>query len=266
MPILVAHEHDRNRALLAAIEAEGAPALERRDLSPADVEWQLLEGEADIALASPLTFAKREADLSILSGACVAATGATGEILLQFRSGLRHIETVGFYGEPGLETMLTEVILKEKYGMHPRFFPMKRSPEQALAAVDALLFIPGRDEHPGESAQHIDIIDEWFDMTQLPFIREVLVAWKARMDDTIDESMRRAGEDMDAGMLEAVDEQMHGRGSETGRESLPAHYRYRFTPDAQEGLQTFFHMAFYHGLHRDIPHFAFWTPEEENEE
>jgi len=265
MPILTAQEHARNRVLLDAIDVEAGPGYERLDQSRDDVEWKFLEGEADLALASPLVFAKREGDLALLAGACVAATGATDEIILQFNTGLRRIDTVGFYGEPGLETMLTEIVLKEKYGMHPRFFPMKREPGSALAAVDAMLFIPGDEHEPTGDATALDIIDEWFDMTQMPFVREVLIGWEARMDQTIDDAMRRAGEAVDAQVLESIDEQMRGKGTETGRESIPAHYRYKFTPDAQEGLQSFFHMAFYHGLHRDIPNFTFWEPEEEEE-
>lgn len=266
MPILTAQEHARNRDLLAAIDAEAGPGYERLDQSPDDVAWKFLEGEADLALASPLVFAKREGDLAMLSGACVAAAGATDEIILQFNTGLRRIDTVGYYGEPGLETMLTEIILKEKYGMHPRFFPMKREPGSALAAVDAVLFIPGPQQRQGGSATALDMIDEWFDLTQLPFVREVLIGWEARMDQQTDDAMRRAGEAVDAQVLETIDEQMRGKGTQTGRESIPAHYRYRFTPDAQEGLQSFFHMAFYHALHRDIPNFSFWKPEEEKEE
>ena len=265
MPILTAQEHARNRDLLTAIDAEAGGAYERLDEAPDEVEWKFLEGEADLALTSPLVYAKREGDLALLSGPCVAATGATDEIILQFNTGLRRIDTVGYYGEPGLETMLTEIILKEKYGMHARFFPMKREPDSALAAVDAVLFVPGQSQRPDGTSTALDMIDEWFDMTQLPFVREVLIGWEARMDRTIDDAMRRAGQAVDAQALESIDEQMRGKGTETGRESIPAHYRYQFTPDAQEGLQSFFHMAFYHGLHRDIPNFTFWEPEKEKE-
>jgi len=140
MPILATHENEKNRDLLRALDTEAGPSLDRSERSTADSSWSLLEGEADLALTSPLVFAQREADLVLLSGACVAATGATGELLLQFRQGLRDISTVGFYGDVGTDTMLAEVILKEKYHMHPRFFQMKRDPAEALAAVDALLF------------------------------------------------------------------------------------------------------------------------------
>lgn len=265
MPTLSTQENDRNRALLAALDHEFGPALDRIELSPADSAWKLLEGEVDLALVSPLVYAKREGDLTLLAGACVAATGATGEILLQFRQGLRDISTVGIYGEPGIESMLTEVILKEKYHLNPRFFPMTREPSEALAAVDALLYPGGTTVHQAEGFATMDMIDEWFDLTQLPFVREMLIGWESRMDAAVDAAVRRAGDGVDAEVLRTLDEEMRGRGSsEDATASLPAHYRYRFTPDAQEGLQNFFQMAFFHGQRGDIPNFTFWSPEEED--
>lgn len=266
MPILSTQEHDRNRALLHMLDSELGPVLDRIEQSPADSAWKLLEGEIDLALVSPLVFAQREGDLTLLDGACVAATGATGEIILQFRQGLREISTVGFYGDTGLDTMLAEIVLKEKYRMHPRFFPMTREPAEALAAVDALLYPAGAAMQSAEGFATLDMVDEWFDLTQLPFVREVFVAWEARVDTALDEAVRSAGSGADAEILRMLDEEMRGRGSsEDATASLPAHYRYRFTPDAQEGLQSFFQMAFFHGLRGDIPNFTFWSPEEEED-
>ncbi|MDT8323189.1 MAG: MqnA/MqnD/SBP family protein [Bacteroidota bacterium] len=264
MPILSTQEHERNRALLEVLDSELGPSLDRREQSPADSAWKLLEGELDLALVSPLVFAQREGDLTLLHGACVAATGATGEVVLQFRQGLREINTVGFYGDAGLDAMLAEIILKEKYRVHPRFFQMTREPAEALAAVDALLYPADIALQPAEGCATMDMIDEWFDLTQLPFVREVFVAWESRMDAAVDDAIRRAGDVVDAEVLRALDEEMRGRNSsEDATASLPAHYRYRFTPDALEGMQSFFKMAFFHGLHRDIPNFTFWSPEEE---
>jgi len=110
------------------------------------------------------------------------------------------------------------------------------------------------------------MFDEWFDLTQLPFLREVFVGWDARMDPAMDDAVRRAGDVVDAAVLRTLDEEMRGRGSSPdATATLPPHYRYCFTPDAQEGLQTFFQMAFFHGLRKDIPNFRFWTPEEKED-
>jgi predicted solute-binding protein len=262
MPTLSTRHHARNQDLLEALDRVSEGSIEHMIQNDAEIQWNFLEGEVDIALASPLLFAKREADLVLLEGACVAALGATGELRMQFRQGLRNITSVGYYGAPGIETMLAEIILKEKYKMHPRFLPVKHAPAEAIAMVDALLFPIESEHQPKEDAAFIDIIDEWFDMTQLPFVREVFVAWESHMTEEIDSLFRLAGDEIDVESLIRIDEQMAGRGTESNTEALPAHYRYRFTDDAQEGLKNFFQMAFFHGLHRDIPSFMFWAPDE----
>ena len=56
MPILTAREHDRNRALLEAVDSFAAASIERTMHSLADMSWNLLEGEVDMALAAPLLY------------------------------------------------------------------------------------------------------------------------------------------------------------------------------------------------------------------
>ncbi len=259
MASLVTHYHDYNRPLLDALAERMGPALDLRDMPAVDTAWTLLASEADLGLVTPLLLGQRESDMAILGGACVAAVGATGEWLLYFREGLRSIETVGYFGERGIHTIVAEIVLKEKFGLRPRMLRVKGDATQALASVDALLTIDAEQRGGLVSPSHIDLIDEWFDMTQLPLVREVLLVWETRMQDAIDAAVRGAGELVDDEALHALDLKMQGRNAATETEALPGHYRYRFTEDAVEGLRAFFQMAFFHGLHRDIPDIMFWT-------
>ncbi len=266
MASLVTQKHEYNQSLLDALQQAMGPTLDLRDLPASETAWTLLESEADLALASPLLYGQREGDMTILGGACVAAVGATGEWLLHFHEGLRSIDTVGYYGERGMHTIVAEIILKEKYGMQPRLLQVKAGAEEAMASVDALLTTDDTQRAGFSSPSHIDVIDEWFDMTQLPLVREIILGWESRMDAAIDTAVRTAGEVVDTEALHQLDLKMQGRNAATETEALPGHFRYRFTEDAVEGLQVFFQMAFFHGLHRDIPDFAFWTEEEEEAE
>jgi predicted solute-binding protein len=264
MPSLVARYHEHNRRLLEELQLAAGPGMEMRDLTPTEASWTLLESETDLGLISPLLFGKRESDLALMGGACVAAVGATAEWLLHFRSGLRSIDTVGYFGDRGMPSILAEILLKEKYGMFPRMqqlpMPTEALPATALlASVDAVLST-GESQRDGfESTPHLDVIDEWFDLTQLPLVLEVFIGWESRMDAAIDAAIRAAGETADAEALHSVDLLLQGRNAATEREILPGHFRYRFTEEVIEGLQAFFQMAFFHGLHRDIPGFVFWS-------
>ena len=264
MATIVARYHDHNRRLLEELQLAAGPVLTMEDLTASEASWSLAESMTDLALVSPLFFGKRESDVALMGGACVAAVGATGEWLLHFHRGLRSIGTVGYFGERGMATILAEIILKEKYGMHPRLQQLPTPADAAASralfdSVDALLTTGDAQRAHIDSPSHIDIIDEWFDMTQLPLVREVFIGWETRIDAAIDAAIRTAGEAADNEALRQLDAKMQGRGSDSELEALPAHFRYRFTEDVAEGLEEFFRLAFYYGLHRDIPDFVFWT-------
>ncbi|MFZ1730325.1 MAG: MqnA/MqnD/SBP family protein [Bacteroidota bacterium] len=266
MSILVTQYHDHSRALIDALALAMGPTLEPRDLPASEVAWALFESEADLALASPLLYGQRESDMTLLGGACVAAVGATGEWLLHFNSGLHSIQTVGFFGERGMPTMLAEIVLKEKFGMAPKLLQVGGDAQQALATVDALLTTDDLQRSGLDSPAHIDVIDEWFDMTQLPLVREIFIGWKTRMDASIDAAIRSAGDLVDTEALHAVEVLMEDRNTLLETEAVPSHFRYRLTEDAIEGLEAFLQMAFFHGLHRDIPDVVFWAEEDDAEE
>jgi len=253
--------HDRNRGLMSELLSGSAGRLQISSLVPSELTWAFLEGEIDIVLASPLLYGRRAADLVLLPGACLAATGATGEVMLRFNAGLGEIATLGHYGEANLDTMLAQVLLKEKYGMMPRLLRVTRPPDQVLAEVDALLFTNDDGMEADTSDQALDLIDEWFDMTLLPFVREVFLAWDVRVDQTLSTLVSQAGDVIDDQALKDVERRIQNEMNDTLTQYLPSHYRYRFTDDALEGLRVFFQLAFYHGLHRDIPDFRFFTPE-----
>ena len=267
MPSLAAHFTDRNRHLLEALSHEAGATLIPRNCETGEAEHLLEESETDVALVSPLFFGRRESDLALLGGACVAAVGATGEWLLHFHRGLRDIRTVGYFGLPGMETMLAEILLREKYGMSPR---MQRLPEPSASrpagmlfdSVDALLTRGAGERSELVTTSHIDLIDEWFDMTLLPLVHEVFIGWETRVDSGLDAAIRVAGAAADDAAVREIDAKLAGRGSDSETEALPAHFRYRFTEDVLEGMQVFFQLAFAYGLHRDIPDLVFWEAEQ----
>lgn len=258
---LVYHRSGRNGALAEAVRraAEGGITLD--DELPSRVDWLLLEQQADTALASPLLYGQREGDLVLLPGACLAASGATEDVYLHFREGLKTIETLGYYGDTDIDTMLAQVILKEKYGMAPRLVRLTQSPAEALTVVDALLLARNEDALAAPPPSAIDLYDEWFDMTQLPFVREVFLAWETVVTPDFAEAVRIAGDLLDDAALRQLEHDMEHERPEVETSTIPPHYRYRFTDDAGEGLRMFFQLAFFHGLHRDIPEFRIWEGE-----
>ncbi|MCZ7554975.1 MAG: hypothetical protein M5R41_01060 [Bacteroidia bacterium] len=255
---LVYHRSGRNGELIEAVRRAAEDGITLHEALPAHVDWMLLEQQADAALASPLLYGQREGDLVLLPGASLTASGATADVFLHFREGLKTIATLGYYGEADINTMLAQVILKEKYGMAPRLSRLTQPPAEALTVVDALLLAQKEDAPAALPQSAIDLYDEWFDMTQLPFVREVFLAWEAMVTPEFAEAVRTAGEMLDDAALRQLEHHMEHERPEVETSTIPPHYRYRFTDDAGEGLRMFFQLAFFHGLHRDIPDFRIW--------
>lgn len=264
MMTFVHSDHRRNSALVSTLTAEAGTAIHSESSLPmGEAEWRFIEGAVDCGLLSPLAYGKREGEVLLLPGACLAAYAGTGDIRLLFRGGLKSFATLGHYHEPDLELMLAQVLLKEKYGMEPRLLRVKGEVAEVMPAVDALLLGTPDADRAVHGYDGLDMIDEWFDMTQLPFVREVFMAWEHRVDPAVVAAVGRAGEILDEQALREVEKllQQHEEGPLLS--AVPAHYRYRLNDDALEGLRQFFQFAFYHGLHRDIPDFRVWESEAE---
>lgn len=224
-------------------------------------EWMLLENLCDVALVSPLAFAKKQTEFVFLSGASVSIVGRTDELLLVFRSGLKSVASVAVLCEHEIDSILTQIILQEKFGITAKFQRTRGTIAELLTAHDAVLV--RRDELvedvPKES---IDIYDEWFDLFQLPFVRNLVVGWKHRVTAQLNATIAAAGKRTDVQSLLRLEEKMKTRLIMNERDSIVGHYRYTWNEDMMDGMQTFFRLAFYYGLHRDVPTLLPWEEEE----
>jgi predicted solute-binding protein len=252
-----------NAPLIEAIASHlGESVLMRSYQRAFDAEWQLREGECDLALVSPLVFAYQQADFSFVPDAAIAAVSATGDLLLVFKPGLHHFETLAVRAADGIDAMLAQIILREKFHMHPRSILYKDSPEQALESCDAVLVrVHDDDGFLATHVESIDLIDEWFDMVQLPLLRQVFIGWDRRLIPDVCDRLAAACAEVDARSIDSLREQLKDGFAADSLHAIPGHYRYFLDDEAIEGLNRFFQLAYFHGLHRDIPAFKIWAPE-----
>ncbi len=251
---------DMQSILLAetlAFEAESA-GIQTLNLPEEEVAVRFGDHESDLALINPLVYARNQSECSILSGAAISSVGPTGEILLYFNEGLHHFETVGCEDVSSLEAMLAAVILRERYNMTPKFGEFHGTVDEGLQRFDAVVFVRNTESETVNDVHVIDLVDEWYDMTQLPFVRSLLIGWTHRVSERMDAHVRSAGQSADSRALRALEESMKGTMTPDALHSIPGHWRFLFDEDAQEGLNQFFRYAFYYGLHRDIPLLNIW--------
>lgn len=259
MPTILYSPRRWNAALIHALTERAVEAGTTVESgNAADAEWRLLEDQADAALISPIAFALRTAELRLLPGACVCCLGSTGDVQLRFRPGLDEIGSVGYAGEEDIDVLLARLVLIEKYGQKPVFRQVPAVGDGVPDGLDAVLL---RDA--ATAADTLDVVGEWFDLTELPYVREVLGLQRMRggsgVGALLDELSRAAGAAADQQALAAVEHLLlDGEVREGQTDIIPPHHRFLFDDDAAEGLSAFFRLAFYHGLHRDIPVITLW--------
>lgn len=147
---------------------------------------RLAEGSADIGLVP--AYEVPRLGLEVAAGTGIACRGAVRSILLISRTPIAAIRTLAVDTSSRTSVQLARIILERQYGVRPRFHPMPPALPAMLAVADAALVI-------GDPALHIepaslpfeclDLGEEWYRMTGLPFVFAVWAGRPGIIDDRI---------------------------------------------------------------------------------
>jgi predicted solute-binding protein len=217
--------------------AEGLAAVSgiqtRLDI-PARLALGLREKTLRGALLTPIDFAREASTYLVVPEAVVASDGPSGPVTLQFRHGLRSVSTLAVDPSSANEIILARLILSEEFGSSPSLVPVIGPPNAMLSKADAALIVGGgHNEAPGEE---LDLVEAWMEMTGLPFCYGLWCRRRGSMSQS----------DMDT--VRAVH-----RKAQAAAEETEAPFRYVPTDETAEGLRTFLHYAYYHGVLPDVP-------------
>jgi predicted solute-binding protein len=206
---------------------------------------QLRQGNLDGAFLSPIEYAKEYAHYSLVPDAGVVAEGESGIALLLFRENLSRIKTISVHAGSSSEIVLAHLVMAEKYDTVPQFVPMTASPDIALKSSDAVLLVGDAAVGLDVQKQKIDLVDEWTDITGLPFVHGVWAFHPESLSNNEVQALIESGKAADA----------YGPPSEY----LNLHFQ--LSPHDIEALSEFFRMSYYHGIINDIPDLRFFSTE-----
>lgn len=197
----------------------------------------------DGAFLSPVDAVRHPGQVRPIGSTALVSTIANGTARLLFKGGLRTIESVAV--DPGRtsEIVLAHLVLVEKYGSSPRIVPRSAATMDIPGSVDALLLAGDEAAHLDRSEPWIDLVDEWRDVTGLPFVHGL---WYA------------AGEALGEGEMplfappEVTGDQPDG----------PTHadVTYQLGENERSGAIEFMSMAYYHGILKDMPETSSFLP------
>ena len=138
----------------------------------------LAQGRFDVALIPSVEFFQEPA-YTIVSDACIACRGPVLSVKLLSRKPVAEVQSVALDEGSRTSAALVRILLKERFGIEPRWEPLPIGASAGDTTSDAVLLIGDRAMHSpgGPFAEVWDLGDEWCRWAELPF---VFAMWVAR--------------------------------------------------------------------------------------
>jgi predicted solute-binding protein len=250
--------------LVFGLDAADAPFETVRN-TPAHLAVQFKDRiplfEGGCVFLSPFDYARYGAEYCIVPDVCVASSSATGTARLYINEGVSNIRTMAVDLRVTAEIILAKILLIEKFRNLStdvndiRYVPITTTPEAMLANADAALAMNFGFEQPlSADAFFIDLVEEWHDLTELPYVHGF---WVGREDNVAVEDVQRLIRAKREGVasLDLIATRIGRQRNiphEQMREYLHA-FSYTLGEAEEESITEFIRFAFYHGILPDAP-------------
>ena len=145
--------------------------------TPSVLIWQLLDGMLDIAMTSTFSMLEHP-ELHLLRGLGVTTTGPAWSVRLLSAVPAERIRTVALDASSRSTVTMARIVLADRYGLAPNYIDHAPDLAGMLAVADAAVLIGDIGiTAGGESLLDLDLGDEWYALTGLPFY---FAGWVAR--------------------------------------------------------------------------------------
>ena len=243
------------RPIVYGLEQPGSPASAGLFFESSGVNTErILNGECDAALIGPIEYARNSSDFILSPSVGVSSRGENRTILLSINKDIRKIASVAVGVVSSSDIVLAKIILSEKFEQEIAIVPVIGSIDQMLSKADAAV-VAGNAALVSEwSGPKLDLVDEWTDMTDLPFVHLLCAARKEKLSDEIAallQSSQALG--VESIPIIALQQSMQLSVPAIQAEQQLERYSYGFDGESREALGEFFRYAFYHGILPDVP-------------
>lgn len=243
------------RPLVYGIENPEGPALAGLSFETAGVNTErLLKEDLDAGLIGPIDFARNSSDFGLYPSIGVASRYESRTAVLCLHQNLRKITSIAVGVVTSSDIILAKIILSEKFEQDVTIVPVIGSVEQMLSKADAALLAGNAAFSSPWNGPKLDLVDEWTDMTELPFVHLMCAARKEKQKKEI-APLLLSSQKKGAASLPLIASQ-HAKTFTFPAEVLEGQlerYEYGFGDEARQGLGEFFRYAFYLGILPDVP-------------
>ena len=230
------------------------------------LELQQRIGNLRCAFLSPIDYARHGGDYCIVPGVAVSSSYRSNTIQLFINPDVRDIENIAVDIRVTSEIVLAKIILAEKFPNREaskralQFLPMLPNRSEMLRKADAALIV---NLHPVEEAEEkpfaLDLVEEWNDMTGLPYVHGCWVAHDEEgLGGVVRELLRSKERGMShLGQIAQVLAAEKNLSLQFASQYL-ATFSYEFGELEQESMTEFMKYAYFHGMLPDVPDLSFF--------
>ncbi len=216
----------------------------------------LRDGITDMGILSAIELARIKESMHLAPGLAIGATGAAGMAQLFFKRGLKDINQVAVRSTANTSLILLKILLREKYASDPAYIVSDAGMDEMLTQADAAL-ITGCDAIIlGQRHQNrLDLGEEWFDLTGLPFVFSILAGRKFVTGRNEIAPILKSF-DLGKKNLEKIAKQFAEKDHvpwSPYHDFISRQINYRFSELDQDGLTEFYNYAFFFGYIDQIP-------------
>lgn len=225
----------------------------------------LRQHDLDAAFLSPIEYAREGSEYQIVPGVALSSTDAAGAAVLCFRKTLEAITTLAVDPASTSEIVLARILLGEQFEARPAIVPVAGSVETMLSKADAALLVGNAAlGQYGNVPFTIDLIEEWFEMTGLPYVHGFWCGRAGALSSdeitVIQRSQTGATRSLhDVAASVAADGAFPLSVAEI--EEYLEHFSFDFTDDVQGAVTEFLRYAYFHGILPDVPDLQFFAPD-----
>jgi len=214
----------------------------------------LMSNERIAAFVPPVDFAQNSSGMVLYPNIGVSSIGYSNVARLYLRKNIPIIRSMAVGNVSTTDVVLTRIVLGEKYDSEPAIVPVIGSVDAMLAKADCALIsgdslLTLQSEHP-----FIDVVDEWSDITELPFVHTICITRSDTFSNDIN-TLLTASQELGKNSIESIANELAAETNQSADllQNYLSHFSYGFDELSKASLEEFFRMAFYYGMLSDVP-------------
>jgi chorismate dehydratase len=216
----------------------------------------LREDKLDAAFLSPIEYARHFNIFSVIPNIAVSSEGFSKTISLFFKEGLKEIKSIATDLKNPSEMVLAKIVMLEKYDINPQFIQQTGNLNDMLEKADSALIIGEPNLSSLKEFQNkLDLVDEWYDITELPFVHGFWISREGKLTPGEIELIQKSAS-YGASHLTEIAALFRDYQTDELVEYLSA-FHYELNSRTESGLSEYLRMAYYHHIIDDLPEIKF---------